>query len=136
MLLIHLELVTTKCANWLLTKIAFKPLMSFWQYANNLGFIDVDKSALAFLREISIFKHNGLSKCMFPGTDLWLYRLILWRPYLESAPPLDTGSDSRLAISRFMEDFSSSMYRDSISFSTNLGISFRFYKDWNSWSTI
>lgn len=38
-----------------------------------------------------------------------------------NSPPLDTGMLSRLAMSRFTDDFSSSMYSASMSFDTNLG---------------
>lgn len=60
-------------------------------------------------------------------TYLWLYRLNFCIPNLESMDPFDTGNDSKLAISKFIEDFSSSMYNDSISLSTNFGINFRFF---------
>jgi hypothetical protein len=57
---------------------------------------------------------------------LWLYLFNFCSPYLESIEPFETGKDSRFAISKLMDDFSSSIYRDSISFRTNFGISFRF----------
>lgn len=57
---------------------------------------------------------------------LWLHLRRLGRPYLLSVEPFDTGSDSRLAMSKLMEVLSSSKYSDSISFTTNLGISLRF----------
>lgn len=60
-------------------------------------------------------------------TYLWLYRLNFCIPNLESMDPFDTGNDSKLAISKFIDDFSSSMYNDSISLSTNFGINFRFF---------
>ena len=43
------------------------------------------------------------------------------REYLELVLPLVTGRDSRLAMSRLMEDFSSSKYMLSISLTTNFG---------------
>lgn len=40
---------------------------------------------------------------------LWLYLFILCKPYFESIEPFDTGSDSKLAISRLIDDFNSSI---------------------------
>lgn len=57
---------------------------------------------------------------------LWLYRLSFCMPNFESSDPFETGSDSRLAINKFIDAFSSSIYNDSISLSTNFGISLRF----------
>ena len=56
---------------------------------------------------------------------LGLYFFLMPRPYLESIDPFETGNDSRLAMRRFIDDLSSSMYNDSISLSTNFGMSFR-----------
>ncbi|KAI8425587.1 hypothetical protein MSG28_011407 [Choristoneura fumiferana] len=39
-----------------------------------------------------------------------------WRPYLESAPPLETGRDSKLAIRRLIEDLSSSIIEQQLVF--------------------
>lgn len=61
------------------------------------------------------------------ATHLWLYFFLMPRPYFESIDPFETGKDSRLAINRFIDDPSSSVYSDSISLSTNFGISFRFF---------
>lgn len=42
-------------------------------------------------------------------TYLWLYRFNFCKPYFESIEPFETGKDSKLAINKFIDAFSSSM---------------------------
>lgn len=56
-----------------------------------------------------------------------MYRFNFCIPNLESREPFDTGKDSKLAINKLIDAFSSSIYNGSISFRTNFGISFRFF---------